>query len=241
VGDIVLRTHLEIVEALATQRRHLATSSAKYDAGDKSEAVRLATCVCNLVHDAGKTRSILSQLGLKTKIRFMASGHEVTDEIRRIASRFTPLIELERHPKGGGPPEFVPVSIFFKARGMHPFLRELPFAEWWENDLIFFEGGGLPRRELTRKRLVFTLRNQEGGSHFDAEMRDRDYLSLREPVPFVVPGAGLGDMRDLELATMRQIAEELELSIRIYAWQKRIRGVSSKPAAPSPPSLQNGA
>ena len=217
------RTHQEIVRALATQRHHMAASSTAYDAGDKSEALRLATIMCNIVHDAGRTRSILSLLGLKTKIVFMASGHEITEEIRRIVDRFTPLTELERYPKGGRDPEFVPVSTFFKNRGMHPFLRELPFEEWWQKDVIFFEGGNLARRELTRKRLVFTLRNQEGGSHFDSQVRDRDYLSLRDPVPFVVPGAGCGDMHDLELATMRQIAEELELSIEIYEWQQRLR------------------
>jgi hypothetical protein len=145
----VSRTHQEIVEALATQRRHIATSSTRYDAGDKSEALRLATCVCTLVHYAGRTRSILSQLGLKTKIRFMASGHEVTDEIRGIADRFTPLIELQRHPKGGGPPEFVPVSTFFKARGMHPFLRELRLQSGgkrisYSSREVACLGGGLP-------------------------------------------------------------------------------------------------
>lgn len=126
------RTHQEIVRALATQRHHMAASSTAYDAGDKSEALRLATIMCNIVHDAGRTRSILSLLGLKTKIVFMASGHEITEEIRRIVDRFTPLTELERYPKGGWDPEFVPVSTFFKNRGMHPFLRELPFEEWWQ-------------------------------------------------------------------------------------------------------------
>jgi hypothetical protein len=132
----VPRTHQEIVRALATQRHHMAASSTAYDAGDKSEALRLATIMCNIVHDAGRTRSILSLLGLKTKIVFMASGHEITEEIRRIADRFTPLTELERYPKGGRDPEFVPVSTFFKNRGMHPFLRELPFEEWWQKNVI---------------------------------------------------------------------------------------------------------
>ena len=137
----VQRTHQEIVRAVATQRHHTAASSTTYDAGDRSEALRLATIICNIVHDAGRTRSILSLLGLKTKIVFMASGHEITEEIRRIVDRFTPLTELERYPKGGRDPKFVPVSTFFKNRGMHPFLRELPFEERWQKDVIFFEGG----------------------------------------------------------------------------------------------------
>ena len=174
---IVPRTHQEIVRALATQRHHTAASSTTYDAGDKSEALRLATIICNIVHDAGRTRSILSLLGLKTKIVFMASGHEITEEIRRIVDRFTPLTELERYSKGGRDPEIVPVSTFFQNRGMHPFLRELPFEEWWQKDVILFkEGGNLARRELTRKRLVFKLRSQEGGSFFDSQVRDHDYL-----------------------------------------------------------------
>jgi hypothetical protein len=60
------RSRHDLLDALAIQRRHMAVSCAAYDAGDHSEAVRLATCVCNLVHDAGKTyRSIMGQLGIK--------------------------------------------------------------------------------------------------------------------------------------------------------------------------------
>ena len=220
------RTRNEIIEAFIRQRRAMFASCKAYDTGEKWEALRLSVCVYNLVHDHGSIQSLLSQLDAKQKVPFVASGHEITDQIRKIANRFTPLIEFERykdHPPGSRIPEFVPISTFLKNRGAQPNFRMLSFEDWWETDLIFFED----KQVLSRKRLVFTLRNQEGGGHFSNEMRDRDYLALRQDVIMFSPGMGVGSMKDLEFATMRQIAEEVRISLAIYEWREGIRRRSS--------------
>jgi len=87
---------------------------------------------------------------------------------------------------------------------------------------FFFDG----ESSLTRRKLVFVLRNQEGGSHFDGrDGTNPNFAALRKEVMMVTPGLGFGPMGGLELATMRQIAEELKISVQIYQrmlhWKRR--------------------
>jgi hypothetical protein len=200
------RSHQELESALAIQRRHLAVSCKAFDEGDVSEALRLSTIVYTLVHDGGDIRSILSQLDLKEKLEFFASNMEISSAIRAQADRCTPLVELETKV---GIPRFVPLCTFVKNRGAYFGVRKLPFDAWWNKDIIFFDG----ERNLTRRQLAFTLRNQEGGSHYDVEVRNPNYPALKAPSVFFVPGRGLGQMEHLELVSMRQVAEELALTL----------------------------
>jgi hypothetical protein len=205
------------------QRRHMQGSCKAYDAGEPYEALRLATIVHTLVHDGGKIRSILSQMNVKHKILFIASGDIPAASLRASADRFTPLIELDRPAFDFG---FVPICTYYGRRGKHFAMRELPFEDWWERDIIFFDDSNA----LTRKKLVFALRNQEGGSHYDREVRDPNYRSFTQPVlMFSIGRRIMARMSLLELATMRQIAEELKLSLAFYEWQQKLRHQSRRP------------
>ncbi len=194
-----------------------------YDAGEKWEAIRLATVVYTMVHDHGRIRSILSQLGIKHKIVYLASGLDKRAALGKGADRYTPLIEYEgyrdRKKYPDRIPEFLPLSTFLRVRGQQPLFRELPFEDWWETDVIFFDHA----QTLTRQKLVFALRNQEGGGHFDPEMRNTNYLALSKPVWMFTPNYGFGLMDALELATMRQVAEELNVSIHAYQMIVRMK------------------
>jgi len=93
--------------------------------------------------------------------------------------------------------------------------RLLQFHGWWEKDVILRDGAV----QLTRKRLVFVLRNQEGGGHFSSEMRDHTYLRFAAEqlnTPYVVaPGKPPKPVLGVELASMRQIAWELAKTLEI--------------------------
>jgi hypothetical protein len=183
----------------------MAVSCAGYDAGDHSEALRLATVVYNLVHDSGGIRSIMGLLGIKDTHMFLATN--VTDgaKLPAIVHRFTPLVEFERKSIR---PHFVPLVTYFQNRNSYFPVRDLSFDAWWNKDIIFLEG---PHR-MTRRQLVFALRNQEGGSHYDEEVRNPNFHPLKQSFWMMTPGLGFGEMGGLELASMRQIAEEVELS-----------------------------
>lgn len=210
------RTRQELLQALAIQRNHLAISCRAYDAGTHSEALRLATAAYTILHDGGKMRSILSQLGIKDQIQFLATNVDVAG-LSTIATRCTPLIELDHAVDGV---RFVPICSYVKKRDWYLGGRHLGFKKWWEEDPIFVNDA----LRLNRKKLIFALRNAEGGSHFDDEVRDPNYAALKQPVHMFFPGPPLSKfpkldfktMYHLELACMRQVAEEIRITLGLY-------------------------
>jgi hypothetical protein len=194
------RTREELEKAREIQCRAILASSSAYDAGEWWEALRLATAVYVLVHDGGKrNKSVLSELGIRGRLRFVASGFQYgpTNVLRE-----THLLSTRVYSDGTA--EYRP--LLDGAAWPH---RELQFPNWWEKDIIFRDG----RFVLTRKSLTFSLRNQEGGSHFDESVRDPNYLRFARQqltTPYVVAhGQPPKPILGAELATMRQIAWEL--------------------------------
>jgi len=150
----VPRPREDLLRAFEIQGRHLKASCDAYDAGDKWEALRLATIVFTIVHDAGANRSILGQLDIKYKMVFVSSAFTSAADVRHKAERYTPLIEYERYrevrqknPNLTIIPEFVPVSTYWASRGKLALMRELPFEDWWESDLVFFSMANLLLQE----------------------------------------------------------------------------------------------
>jgi hypothetical protein len=91
--------------------------------------------------------------------------------------------------------------------------RRVQFPHWWE-EIVLAEG---ERFQLTRKRLVFILRNQEGGGHYSEEMNDPSYLRFSKEhltTPYVLAeGKQPKPILGVELATMRQIAWEVSRTL----------------------------
>jgi hypothetical protein len=188
----------EVKMALDVQRNAMAASAKSYDDGNKWEALRLATAVHVIVHDAGGTKSLLKQLGIKGSLRFFASGPKSNPNN---LIRESLLVSVRIF--GDGSAEYVP-----RLDHNHHPPRLVQFHEWWEEDIIFREGTFF----LSRKRLVFVLRSQEGGSHFDPVLKDPNYLRFsREQIttPYVSGGGTSTPVLGAELATMRQVAWEL--------------------------------
>jgi hypothetical protein len=222
------RSPEEILRACDAQGRFLAASCHAYDAGNPWEALRLATIVYTLVHDAGKQHSLLSQLsGVKNEINWISTAIVIDPNKERgifRSLRYTPLIQFQKYNQKKHPgriPEWLPLSTWLKLRGQMPLLRQLPFEDWWEKDMIFLDE--TEGAVLTRKKLVLALRNQEGGSHYDPEVVNPNYLPLRRKVAMFTPNYGHGTFFGLELVTMRQIAEELVISLRFYHWRHTMR------------------
>lgn len=69
---------------------------------------------------------------------------------------------------------------------------------------------------LTRRRLVHTLRNQDGGSHLDSTITDPAYVRVAKGNEFSwnfsTPSGG-GVLKGSHLATMRQIAWEIQSTL----------------------------
>jgi hypothetical protein len=199
------RSSNELAEALVNQMRALQASCESYDRGNKWEALRLATAVYVIVHDGGKrNRGLLTHIGVKTTMKFLASGKEV-DPDNLIAD--TPLVGLQL----GGTENAAYVPLLNQHPNLH---RWVSFGEWWERDSIFRSGDN--KHSLSRKKLVFALRNQDGGSHFDEVVMDPNYAEMTHGKGWisVSPDGLQRPVRQLEMATMRQVAWELQQSLK---------------------------
>jgi hypothetical protein len=190
----------ELKAALDAQRQALFDSCMAFDEGKRWEAMRIAVAVYVLVHDGGKkNKSILTQMGLKDRIKFLASGKYIDGGN---LLRDAPLVGMKIY--AGGTAEYVAhcATEFSSAN------RMLSFLEWWERDRVFRDGSF----SLTRKKLTYNLRSVQGGAHFDEMVRDPNYLRFSQ-AQLTTPQAGTaGSLKAIlgaELATMRQIGWEL--------------------------------
>jgi hypothetical protein len=219
------KTKEELEEALGRQIGHLRRSCASYDAGELSEGERLAATCYILLHDGvGRQKSLLGQLGLKSKMRFVDSDQIAalkrnglpTDPLSSIG---LPLVSIHLMENS---------ALYVPFLGSTPFQSEaVTFSHWWEGE-IYKNASGVT---LTRKNLVFFLRSQDGGAHVDDHLRDEAYKWLAtapdERVKFLGNGrlamsmAGqdqsLGSgvvVKNAHWASMRQIAWEVDQSLK---------------------------
>jgi hypothetical protein len=202
----VQRTKSELIRALENQLRFLQTSAAAYDAGNETESVRMATAAYVLLHDGGRrNKSILTQLGKRGSLRFVASGHGINPD-----NLFTQLPLLMVGVSSEGPKaQYLPL---LDQGPVAP--RALQFGRWWE-DIVYQSQTG---KTLTRKSLIMSLRDQDGGGHFDEELSDEAYISAadRSTVGLLISIDGRVQMPEIgpHLATMRQIAWEIDHSLQ---------------------------
>nr|WP_321360904.1 hypothetical protein [uncultured Hyphomonas sp.] len=193
-----VRSPEEILQALRTQIRALESSGAAFDDGERWEAIRIATGVHTIVHDASKkNKSLLTHLGAKSRMKFLGSAEEINP------NNLLPSHNLVHMKIGGEDAMYLP--------NLENFSRDhrwLPFSKWWDEPIF---SSGENKNLLSRKNLVFGLRNKDGGGHFDNKVHDEDYVYISDRTLWVATDAtGRNiELRDLELTSMRQIGWEV--------------------------------
>jgi hypothetical protein len=196
-----IRPRYEVVQALADQRAALQASCKSYDEGNQWEAARLANAVCTVVQDDGKHyTSLLKQLGIKSSLRFISSCLPMVKRGGRQQGLVSIRISGDTRTGEAN-------AVYVPMLGSSPFKKRLQFPRWWDEVVLCDHKG-----DLTRKRLVFALRNQEGGSHFDPVLRNPHYARLAresESTPKLIMENKSAPALGVELASMRQIAWEL--------------------------------
>jgi hypothetical protein len=206
------RSHEELLASLQTQLMAIEVSCQSYDAGNQWEAFRIATAVHVLVHDGGKkVRSILTQLGIRGPLRFVSSGH---GHFPGNLARELQLVKMRISTERGG--EYLPV---LGDCATPP--RLVQFHTWWDDDKIFRDPDSF---FLNRRRLVWSMRDQDGGAHLDNELTDPAYVRLsKKESPIKVgirttfeDGTTSETLKPLEgahFALMRQVAWELQQTL----------------------------
>ena len=180
----------------------LKASCASFDAGTVGEAKRLAATIRVLLHDTQQSQSLLGLIGLKQKITYIntATPHDPRNLLAHHG-----LVGFRMG--GGGSSYWAPLGDGPPTR----YGRTDSFDSWWNEKVIIDKTGGV----FTRRDLVLSLANKDGGAHVDPQL-DAKYAALTRgnSLGWVVSdGASQRPLSDVELHSVRQIAYELFQSL----------------------------
>lgn len=163
-----IKTRENLIAELKDQLAALRLSCTSYDKGNRWEAKRLATAIHILLHDRGRTKSLSRQLGLKAKLRIPSAVQPMRKSSD--GGMISPLIVICLTQENGKRAAF-----FSPIKGETSDYKALQFNDWWEEN-IFEQTYG---RNTSRKNVVFSLRDQDGGSHVDSHLTDKEYFGLK--------------------------------------------------------------
>lgn len=191
----LVRSAEELAELLDEQISFLKASCAAFDTGFEGEIKRLAVSVRVLVHDTRNSTSLLTLINRKD-VPFFDSADAYDDA--SIASHSS-LVQIHLGAKGAKPRPHLDDVIES---------REVDFETWWDGIVLV----DAQRNEFSRRDIVLSLANREGGAHVDHKI-DEAYNNLRRNNAqgwMTVDGAGRETpAKDNVPATMRQIAHEI--------------------------------
>lgn len=182
------------------QMQFLYASAKVYDEGLQIEAVRLATIFRTLLHDGpASSKSLLAQMGVKQQLRYANTGMTIPDNGDFVGTVLAPI-------RVGGSSSQPYVALLHDAEVQ----GRQSFGGWWNAVVIQAH-----QIRFTRKDVVLTLANKEGGSHVDPKREARYDFLRRLGVGWEVRNAS-GDVVDPgnpALPTMRQMTFELEVTV----------------------------
>lgn len=142
----------ELREHLEDQLGFLERSADAFDQGSEGEAKRIAASLRVLLHDTASSHSLLGQLGEKERAYVDTALPEEPGNLL---------------PHGGLVwQNMVPGKIEWVAQlDDVPLRSERPFNDWWETP-----GFSAAAHKLSRKDLVLSLANKDGGAHVDPKL-----------------------------------------------------------------------
>jgi hypothetical protein len=164
----ISQTSEDLITHLKEQIDFLERSAKAYDEGYVSEAKRIATTLRVLLHDTKNSTSLLKLLG-KNRIKFYNSSMNYESGL---APKMKLIIMVIK-----GHEEYFD-DAFYKAP-----LDNLPpgtnvnkkndFLQWWNQVVIIDQ----KKNKFSRKDLVISVSNQDGGAHIDPKL-DNKYADL---------------------------------------------------------------
>jgi hypothetical protein len=190
----------EFEKLLDEQLDFIEASARAFDDGYSGEIKRLAVSVRVLVHDTKMSMSLLQLTGKKGQKFVDLSDPVVEGNILSHSS----LVQVRLSREGATPEPLLDGA---------PSRREIEFDDWW-NGIVFVDQD---KNKFSRKDIVLTLANKEGGAHVDTEL-DKQYADLRKNnslgwVNITSDGKEI-PAEDQVPATMRQIAHEILRTLR---------------------------
>lgn len=210
----------ELILELRTQIQFLLTSCQSFDLGVIPEAKRLSVILRILLHDTSKSSSLLKQLDLKGDF---VSYHTKEEQTPGQSRNFI-VCSLIGNPVHYYAPNFILVDLKKDV---------LTFESWWnEVVMLDFEGNA-----FSRKLIVTTLANQDGGAHVAPTVNELYYkltrensqrifsgkpgLDFSEGFPKQFPKDALVNSPSAVWHTVRQISHEVIESLKFEYYQPK--------------------
>ena len=157
-------------EQLKRQLGFLKRSCRLFDMGYQDEAIRIATSIRVLVHDTNQSTSLLSHLNAKT-INLFTTCPEIQESEGGYVAITAFSMGIINMGKGG---------VYGYGPNLEDFRSSsavLPVDEWW-NQIVWILR---PDAKLSRKGIILTASNQDGGAHVDSKL-DPKYETLADEV-----------------------------------------------------------
>jgi len=197
----------ELKSHLIEQISFIESSAESFDAGAEEEAKRLALNIRILVHDTKNSHSLLNQIGKKLDFYDTSSDFD-SNNILNHGGLISTLSEPHQ-ARYVANLDNIPPNV----------AKMIEFESWWEK-IVFSDEQG---HKLSRKDLITTAANQDGGAHVDSSL-DKTYADIsRNGLGFVytVNGTEQKIINKPELAAIRQIAHEVLKTLK-PGYEKKI-------------------
>lgn len=194
------QTREELLHHLEEQLGFLRLSAESFDEGYLGEAKRMALVIRILVHDTGRSTSLLNQLEMKD-IDFLntASKYNPNNLIAQ-----TLLLSIRISSDSG--------SQFIANLDNEEKKEWIKFDDWWETIVLSDKYG----QTLTRKELILSVADQDGGAHIDPKINEK-YGNITRLNTLDVyqnkDGEKQGPLKKSHLISVRQIAHEVLITL----------------------------
>jgi len=204
----VKQSEKELLGHLKEQIGFLQRSADAYDNGFTDEAKRMATTIRVLVHDTQKSTSLLTALG-KKDIPFYSTAATI-DNGKSMSTHRLVALKLSSNQGKSEASYYAPLD------DRPPYVdvnKKMVFRLWW-NEIIIIDK---LRNEFSRKDLVLSMSNKDGGAHIDPELDDAYAALTRYNSLGWTASDSKGINRNLdgaELANIRQICHEVLKSLK---------------------------
>ena len=173
-------------------------------------ALSISTAIRVLVHDTEQSTSLLKHIK-KKESQYLSTFFN--DARERVTLGLVRRINVGVNDGVGGEAKYWPLCDERHFASSIPE-RYLDFDTWWEKEQIFKSS----EASLTRKDLVLSVSNKDGGAHFDTHVAEKyDYFRKTWSGGSSLVGINSGTKRGYDniptYPAVRQIAHELLLSL----------------------------
>jgi hypothetical protein len=157
MGSAHTQSPAELQKHLAEQIGFLKASAEAFDRGQESEAKRLAVTLRLLLHDTGRSRSLLGLLEQRNR-EFCDLSFPQEESASMLPSWRLVVLVMSPADPNAAPRYAAPLD--------DPPLRMVMFDEWWSDPIFQHPDSSI----LSRKQIVLGLANQDGGAHVDPQL-----------------------------------------------------------------------